>query len=126
MLIVKKPGDAGAAHKLQEIGKWLDRHGLTVVVEQAVAHSEAKEFQPYDSEKHEVDLAITLGGDGTVLHLASLFKEDVPMPPTLSFAMGTLGFALSGNPNGTITRFQQIHNRSPFWNGHPIFGIRRP
>lgn len=92
MLIVKKPGDAGAAHKLQEIGKWLDRHGLTVVVEQAVAHSEAKEFQPYDSEKHEVDLAITLGGDGTVLHLASLFKEDVPMPPTLSFAMGTLGF----------------------------------
>ena len=39
-----------------------------------------------------MDLGITLGGDGTVLHLASLFVEDVPLPPVVSFAMGTLGF----------------------------------
>lgn len=31
-------------------------------------------------------------GDGTVLHLASLFSEDKPLPPCISFAMGTLGF----------------------------------
>ena len=31
-------------------------------------------------------------GDGTVLHLASLFSEDEPLPPVISFAMGTLGF----------------------------------
>jgi hypothetical protein len=31
-------------------------------------------------------------GDGTVLHLASLFIEDEPLPPVISFAMGTLGF----------------------------------
>ena len=31
-------------------------------------------------------------GDGTVLHLASLFSEDAPLPPVISFAMGTLGF----------------------------------
>lgn len=31
-------------------------------------------------------------GDGTVLHLASLFVEDLPLPPVISFAMGTLGF----------------------------------
>lgn len=35
---------------------------------------------------------MTLGGDGTVLHLASLFSEDAPLPPLVSFAMGTLGF----------------------------------
>lgn len=35
---------------------------------------------------------MTLGGDGTVLHLASLFREDEPLPPLASFAMGTLGF----------------------------------
>lgn len=92
VLLVKKPGDAGAAHKMQEIGKWLQQHGLTVLVEQPVAHSEAKEFKAFDPAEHAVDLAITLGGDGTVLHCASLFKEDQPMPPTLSFAMGTLGF----------------------------------
>ena len=39
-----------------------------------------------------VDLCITLGGDGTVLHLASLFVADEPLPPVVSFAMGTLGF----------------------------------
>ena len=27
-----------------------------------------------------------------MLHLASLFVEDVPLPPVVSFAMGTLGF----------------------------------
>jgi len=32
-------------------------------------------------------------GDGTVLHLASLFgSDDAPLPPVISFAMGTLGF----------------------------------
>ena len=40
----------------------------------------------------EVDFCVTLGGDGTVLHLASLFVEDEPLPPVVSFAMGTLGF----------------------------------
>ncbi len=39
-----------------------------------------------------MDLCITLGGDGTVLHLASLFVADEPLPPVVSFAMGTLGF----------------------------------
>lgn len=40
----------------------------------------------------EVDFCVTLGGDGTVLHLASLFRDDEPLPPLVSFAMGTLGF----------------------------------
>lgn len=40
----------------------------------------------------DVDFCVTLGGDGTVLHLTSLFSEDAPLPPLVSFAMGTLGF----------------------------------
>ena len=35
---------------------------------------------------------MSLGGDGTVLHLTSLFVEDQPLPPVISFSMGTLGF----------------------------------
>ena len=32
-------------------------------------------------------------GEGTVLHLASLFESDEdPLPPVMSFSMGTLGF----------------------------------
>lgn len=42
------------------------------------------------SEK--VDVISTLGGDGTILHAASLFATTATVPPILSFGMGTLGF----------------------------------
>ncbi|TKX22488.1 putative NADH kinase pos5 [Elsinoe australis] len=40
----------------------------------------------------KVDLITTLGGDGTILHAASLFATTTNVPPILSFSMGTLGF----------------------------------
>ena len=40
----------------------------------------------------KVDLTTTLGGDGTILHAASLFATAKSVPPVLSFSMGTLGF----------------------------------
>lgn len=43
------------------------------------------------SEK--IDLVVTLGGDGTILHASSLFNIGA-VPPVLSFSMGTLGFLL--------------------------------
>ncbi|ETN40834.1 uncharacterized protein HMPREF1541_05114 [Cyphellophora europaea CBS 101466] len=39
-----------------------------------------------------VDLITTFGGDGTILHAASLFATAAQVPPILSFGMGTLGF----------------------------------
>jgi NADH kinase len=42
---------------------------------------------------HEkVDLVVTFGGDGTILHASSLFAKATRVPPILSFSMGTLGF----------------------------------
>ncbi|THU85039.1 ATP-NAD kinase [Dendrothele bispora CBS 962.96] len=43
--------------------------------------------------KHQIDLVVTLGGDGTILHASSLFSSGA-VPPVLSFSMGTLGFLL--------------------------------
>lgn len=40
----------------------------------------------------KVDLITTFGGDGTILHAASLFASACQVPPILSFGMGTLGF----------------------------------
>ncbi|PWY70172.1 ATP-NAD kinase [Aspergillus heteromorphus CBS 117.55] len=40
----------------------------------------------------KVDLTVTLGGDGTILHASSLFATCCNVPPVLSFSMGTLGF----------------------------------
>ncbi|CAL9735573.1 NAD(+) kinase [Monosporozyma servazzii] len=43
-------------------------------------------------EQHDVffDLVVTLGGDGTVMFVSSIFQKHVP--PVLSFALGSLGF----------------------------------
>lgn len=44
-------------------------------------------------QSENIDLVVTLGGDGTILHAASLFSLGA-VPPVLSFSMGTLGFLL--------------------------------
>lgn len=44
------------------------------------------------SYEDKIDLITTLGGDGTILHAASLFATARCVPPILSFGMGTLGF----------------------------------
>ena len=55
-----------------------------------------------------VDLCVSLGGDGTVLHLASLFEQDLPLPPVVSFAMGTLGFLTPFDVEGYQTRLTRV------------------
>jgi NAD kinase len=60
----------------------------------------------------KIDLVVTLGGDGTILHAASLFSLGA-VPPVLSFSMGTLGFLLPFRkcirPNaGTPLNMRQI------------------
>ncbi|RMZ86042.1 hypothetical protein DV737_g308, partial [Chaetothyriales sp. CBS 132003] len=46
-----------------------------------------------DSDYHQkIDLVVTFGGDGTILHAASIFAAAAHVPPVLSFSMGTLGF----------------------------------
>lgn len=40
----------------------------------------------------KVDIMVTFGGDGTILHASSLFSSSDNVPPMLSFSMGTLGF----------------------------------
>lgn len=48
-------------------------------------------WSPHDLH-HKVDLVVTFGGDGTILHASSLFASAQNVPPLLSFSMGTLGF----------------------------------
>jgi NADH kinase len=55
-------------------------------------------FSPSSSSRNSIDLVITLGGDGTILHASSLFSTG-PVPPVLSFSMGTLGFLLPFREN---------------------------
>ena len=65
----------------------------------------------------EVDFCVTLGGDGTVLHLASLFVEDEPLPPVVSFAMGTLGFLTPFDVDDYAACLQRVLDA----NENPVF-----
>ncbi|KAK6542361.1 NADH kinase pos5 [Orbilia ellipsospora] len=40
----------------------------------------------------KTSLTVTFGGDGTILHAASIFSTSPVVPPLLSFSLGTLGF----------------------------------
>ena len=76
----------------------------TNIVLEPAAASETLHGVPFDmfaaldstssiSDYHEkIDLIATFGGDGTILHAASLFAGASSVPPVLSFSMGTLGF----------------------------------
>eukprot|EP01025_Chloroclados_australasicus_P028175 TRINITY_DN27973_c1_g4_i1.p1 TRINITY_DN27973_c1_g4~~TRINITY_DN27973_c1_g4_i1.p1 ORF type:complete len:420 (-),score=24.96 TRINITY_DN27973_c1_g4_i1:281-1441(-) len=91
-LLVKKAGNQRATEVLLEVGDWLKGQGIQVFVEEAVNEQLQNRFTSFRLEDNVVDFCITLGGDGTVLHLASLFTRDRPLPPVISFSMGTLGF----------------------------------
>lgn len=65
----------------------------------------------------DVDFCISLGGDGTVLHLTTLFAEDQPLPPVASFALGTLGFLTPFD----IADFESCLSRVLDANASPVY-----
>ncbi|CAD7697541.1 unnamed protein product [Ostreobium quekettii] len=91
-LIVRRPKSDEASQAVADIGLWLRERGITVVAEKGALAELPPEFEVFEPRGRPVDLCVTVGGDGTVLHLASLFEEDEPLPPVVGFALGGLGF----------------------------------
>ena len=105
ILCVKKPGDTPSRKLLCRIGDFLvnDMNCNPVLVDDLVMEELSKTnpesvpfLRAYTAEESKalhkhVDIVITIGGDGTVLWTAQLF-DNKPVPPTLSFSMGSLGF----------------------------------
>ncbi|MFS7906821.1 putative phosphotransferase with an alcohol group as acceptor [Helianthus anomalus] len=102
VLILTKPNSISVKVVCAEIVRWLREKKLNIYVEPRVRTELLTESSYYsfvqtwkDGEGvlhlHEkVDFIVTLGGDGTVLWAASLFKG--PVPPIVPFSMGSLGF----------------------------------
>jgi len=107
LLVTKRcPGLADSALKL--IDNLVNKHGLRVYLEKEQSNEEnlQKGLKKFNSDSiriiqsnvyknqedldHKIDLVICLGGDGTLLHVSSLFQRSCP--PVLSFNMGSLGF----------------------------------
>ncbi|KAH7315150.1 hypothetical protein KP509_21G036200 [Ceratopteris richardii] len=101
--IFMKPNSPHVQALCKEMVKWLkEDKGMNVFLEPDVRKELLDESNTYTFVQTwktgediktlhcKVDLVITLGGDGTVLWAASKFKG--PVPPVVSFAMGSLGF----------------------------------
>ncbi|XP_073014415.1 putative NAD kinase 3 [Typha latifolia] len=103
VLIVNKPNSTTVLALCAEMVRWLKKQkNINVFVEPRVRNellTESSYFdyvQTWEDDEEikllhtKVDLVITLGGDGTVLWAASLFKG--PVPPVVPFSLGSLGF----------------------------------
>lgn len=117
--ILAKPNSAHVHALCREMVKWLkEEKGMDIFLEPRVknellAESSFYNFvQSWETDEEvqtlhtKVDLVITLGGDGTVLWAASMFKG--PVPPLLSFAMGSLGFMTPFQSDGYKECIQNI------------------
>lgn len=96
---MQKPGDPMTDVAFTKVATLLNRLGkFNVVVEPHVAASHSRDlpdlvsFDAKDPLDEHIDVVIALGGDGTLLHVSSLFQQAVP--PVLSFALGSLGFLM--------------------------------
>ncbi|KAJ2786285.1 NADH kinase pos5 [Coemansia interrupta] len=103
VLLVRKANDHQVDHALVRIARWFHATypQIHLVLEPHVHRQHRAQLPfaltlPSEDQRAEyartVDFVVTLGGDGTFLHVASLFANEVP--PIIPFSMGTLGFLL--------------------------------
>ncbi|CAD6333934.1 unnamed protein product [Miscanthus lutarioriparius] len=103
VLFVTKPNSNSVLTLCAEMVRWLKEHNnMNVFVEPRVRKELLAEdsyfsfIQTCNNDQEaktlhtKIDLIVTLGGDGTVLWAASLFKG--PVPPVVAFSLGSLGF----------------------------------
>eukprot|EP01103_Thecamoeba_quadrilineata_P010364 TRINITY_DN2215_c0_g1_i1.p1 TRINITY_DN2215_c0_g1~~TRINITY_DN2215_c0_g1_i1.p1 ORF type:complete len:397 (+),score=43.85 TRINITY_DN2215_c0_g1_i1:43-1233(+) len=112
ILLIKKHRDRQATKALIEISSWLKKEYSFINV--FIEPSAVNDVPHIPTYKHEhssellskIDLVITMGGDGTILHLSAMFETDVP--PVLAFSMGTLGFLMPFSVQNYKEVIQQI------------------
>lgn len=111
LLIVTKKHDNSLIYLTRELVEWVLIHFPKITVYVGKEFIDSKKFGAEDIYKdskcrerrikywdkefvaeHDnfFDLILTLGGDGTVLFVSSVFQKHVP--PVLSFSLGSLGF----------------------------------
>ena len=90
--IMSRPGRAEVGKIVPDLLRWLGSHGYGVVIDEETAkHTNLQEVVPRDEmAARPLDLAIVLGGDGTLLSAARATAAiDVPL---LGVNLGSLGF----------------------------------
>lgn len=100
VMIMKKPNDNPSTEAFINLCNHLNEtYDINIVTEPHIPKAGSiRNVKVYSEDinktvlQKKIDLIITLGGDGTIIHASSLFEEE--MPPILSFSFGTLGFLM--------------------------------
>lgn len=97
MLIIKKRNDRFNMDRLKKVGEYLaKKHSVKVYVEPNVYSKYSQHFHCFNEKMADkIDLCISIGGDGTLLYLNSLFQKIDSIPPVLAFSTGNLGFLIN-------------------------------
>jgi len=107
--LIGKFGDPEVSHSVEELCHILQKRGCEVVLEAYTAESMANTFELPISTLEDIghcDLAITIGGDGTLLNAArNLIETDVPL---LGINLGRLGFLVDISPEEMSPRINEI------------------
>lgn len=92
--IIANPHKQGSLPALADLRHALQAHGIGVLLENATAAMAGETDGISASDfAHEVDLAVVIGGDGTMLHAVSLLGDFEK--PVAGIHVGTLGFLTS-------------------------------
>ena len=107
--LIGKHEDAGPRATLQRLGDFLTGRGQRVLLDRATAgHMPEVGFSPASLTEigERCDLAIVVGGDGTLLHTARTLADfDVPL---LGINLGRLGFLADISPDEMLHALEQI------------------
>ena len=107
--LIGKHGDVSPRETVLELGRFLLERGHRVLLEESTANRTPNHKMiavSLDDLGAESDLAIVVGGDGTLLHTArSLADYEVPL---LGINLGRLGFLADISPREMLTTLEQI------------------
>ncbi|KAI9912250.1 hypothetical protein PsorP6_009335 [Peronosclerospora sorghi] len=117
VLMVKKPNEPETTDMLLRLVPWLQKEKHIDVLLEPPVHEEVAlpntatwGRKPGDWEECQgkIDFVISLGGDGTVLWVSSLFSKSVP--PVFSLAMGSLGFLTPFESDNAMEQLTSVIN----------------
>ncbi|CAI5743525.1 unnamed protein product [Hyaloperonospora brassicae] len=117
VLIVKKPNEPEITDMLVRLASWLQKEkNIDVFLEPSVykevtlpnAKTWGSKSANWDHCQGKIDFVLSLGGDGTVLWVSSLFNKSVP--PVFSLAMGSLGFLTPFDSKDAVKQLEAVIN----------------
>ena len=106
--ITVRPGKTITNPVLKEIFQFLLDNDCKVYFSGISGKYLPKGIETCSLESLDVDLLITIGGDGTVLHTARNIQKDIPI---FAVNFGTRGFLAESEPNHVIADLEKIAPR---------------